>query len=819
VDRHVLLLNQAALLFCQERFAHTGQVLESMFHSISEADDWVAMRAHLLLLEVYLHTYKASAPGDSVTRSVISSANRILSALDEPRAFNDRMRCLAAVEAAHASFRGSEASASASSEASASAGAAEHEDEGVELIGPLSRLCTPQQLVKVPTRKLAAVICGTYFFRLHSIKARFALASGDVTTATDELERAVARWRTEVLESGSSEGTDARGIDPDDECPRVLLPVVGRVSSPHVDAGGTSGFPRRLRAELLALRARLLLLLEDTAAAAMLIDAAYALSSKLPDPPHLLGAASSKGGPRMWPVGTQTVSRALHLNNLAMIHAKTGRLHVAAALLSRAVHACAEEEIALANAVIKGGGPSSAVTEAISKGKEASPEDVTALHTVMAGPAGDARLGQGLATARLPPRREILHNAGVVALMRHRPLEAFFHLRRAVMLFRQRPRLWIRLAEACIMYYEQCKAATVAGAVPAVLGDEWQVPASTVTATPAVTIPGATDMPRPGEMRNQDMCWAGAGVIRGVLGEGRSQRLLLQHQPNVCPEPAMPDQLAVKASARVAGADAVVGDSSKLVSSSPVEPEAPSLQYARACLENALCLLPAAPAVMVESPAVHATIAERKAADSPEEATRAAEAKASADASVKAAGAGWRHTRAAALTKLSYVCLCLHDPVAALRYANQVASESRPPDDSGTLQLWFLSRLYAAEAFCRLNRADDATELLLRSSPPSTGQSSYHAEGASALHVNLAIAQTLARNPSRASASVSSVLNSNPLATESRAVCAFISQSQRLPADARELLSRGIAPVTLSPSPGGGSDSAAAATAAAARAE
>jgi len=401
------------------------------------------------------------------------------------------------------------------------------------------------------------------------------------------------------------------------------------------------------------------------------------------------------------------------------------------------------------------------------------------------------------------------------------------------MLFRQRPRLWVRLAEACIMYHEQSRATTSAGAVPGRIGAVWSSPSAS-TSQPAATLEGASvilgpdgvaaaaaerppSSPAPVAGSERDLCWAGAGVVSATFGAGASQRFLLASQPRCCPEPALDDQRGMRALALGPDASLAQGglgpeDAASAVRRSPQEPPAPSLQYARACLENALCLLPASAAVAIKPPAILGTVADEAAqaaagvdAASPEDAAAAA---ASASASVLAASTGWRNTRAAALTKLAYVCLCLDDPVTAFRFTNQVATEAKPDETSagpGLVHWWYLSRLYASEAMCRMGRPREAAELLASTSPPdASAEPSARAEGRPAVLVNLAVAHALSGRTGEAAAAVRDVLSQNPLATEARAVSAFVTQQASHPSDTRDLLARGIAPGTVTAAAAGG---------------
>lgn len=858
-----------------------------MFHSIGQADDGVALRVTLLLLEVYLHTYKGAAPGDSVTRSVVLSANRVLMFLHAPHAFNDMSMLIASIEAVRASSKGPAGSKDAGSSASsagtgAAAAAASSADESAAAAPDTAAMPIPivegdltsaQTLAAASPRRVAAALCGRFWFNLHCIKARFALASKDAATAASELRAAVAAWRTRILEAGASEtpGTDASGAivatDGRDSCPASLPAVVGAVGDPDTLAGGTGSLPLDLRAHLLHHRSRLLASTGMATAAVALLDAAEDTARALGPSPFASGSAAPAPRPAApaapaagpeWPAPSQVVARASHLSNLALLHARSGRHHLSAALLHRAVAACGDVEAVMVQALSQGDAAKTSIDAVTSSAADSSA--LAPLDAIRVGSAGSASLGCGVAPLLLPARKEILLNAGIAALLRRRPLEAFAHLRRAVMLFRQRPRLWVRLAEACILYHEQCRALTGVGAPSSRLGTPWTVRGESArVCEPIVHLEGGTQALGPdgaalqpagaaGGRRaastaaassrgavpelERDLCWAGAGVVRAVYGEGSQQRLLLAAGPTTCPEPAMPDQAAMRDRALAAdgSASSSAAEASAADTSGPLEPAAPSLQYARACLENALCLLPTATAVAVKPPAVFGTVGDdseecRGASGvTPRDDAAAERAAAAGSTAVETAHRGWKQTRAAALTKLAYVCLCLEDPVAALRYANQMSIEPRPSNDPGNapfLQCWFFSRLYAAEALCKLDRSAEAADLLAQTEPApevSLAQAtSSRAHGSSALKVNLAIASSLANRPASATEAVKLVLAANPVAAEARAASSLLTQQMGRPTDTRDLLSLGIAPTSVGVTHAAADDARAATAAAAAK--
>lgn len=943
-ERLILHYNQAAMWFSQQRYANAGSVLENLFAEIQKTEEWSGMRAALLLLEVYLHTYKAAAPGDAATRSVVSSANRVLEYLEKPSSFNDFDRILAIIEAV--SFLARSATRPTASGTSATTPAALTFAEG-------STADTRPTIVSdMPARLLAARLCASVWFRIFITKARLVLAGGDIRTAASQTTLALCKYTVELarayapldrsrsttdfdshswdsptstpaasatskpyddalrssLASPADLPTDAAALasameraadDGDDETDDISklereLEAPARLSPPSA-----SLLPPLLRAEYLAMRASIELARRRLRRAQRLLDASLTDSASVPPPGSLLrvegllpsslaltsptavAALRPAVGELDWPLPLAGLTTAEYLNNSAVLHLRSGKYHSASALLMRALAACSRYE------VVSGAAVRTALLHkaaaAASTAAAAAPGDATAAAAAAAaahasviplsthlgaGPAGDARLGEGLSSPRVSPRREVLHNAGVVALLRRRPLEAFSHLRRALPLFRQRPRIWIRLAEACIMYHEQCVALSARGVKPMQIGAEWYPPQDSITsAPPALVIPGFTDAPTTAAAASTtsltaagspagDLCWAGAGIVRGVFGHGASQRMLLITDRLTCTEPPMPDQAALAgphSSASSSGGIAAGLDGEPLSGAvePPEEPFAPSLQYARACLENALCLLPPAASLAQPPPPIHGTATPGAAgpdatAALPEGGTDAATAAAAASnpamvAAARAAALGWRTTRAAALTKLAYVCLLLEDYASALRYAGLVSPETMNPlDASGgasasaaaaapngaarmAMTRWsFLARQYAAEALCRLNRPADACALLdapdvvseaprippLASSAGAGGApsgvssspSAAQALGACALHVNRGIARLLAGRTDAVQESLAEALSINPLATEARLLSAYMSQLQMRYNETRMLLARGVASVGVAPS-------------------
>lgn len=103
-----------------------------------------------------------------------------------------------------------------------------------------------------------------------------------------------------------------------------------------------------------------------------------------------------------------------------------------------------------------------------------------------ASPAGS------MLTIRPPvPTCEVFYNAGLSMLRLGQGAPALRCLKRAALLFRHRARLWLRMAEACIVEHEKRRKAKRA----------------------------ARDV--------RSTSWAAAGVVSGVAGQGRSRRLLV----------------------------------------------------------------------------------------------------------------------------------------------------------------------------------------------------------------------------------------------------------------------------------------------------
>lgn len=140
-----------------------------------------------------------------------------------------------------------------------------------------------------------------------------------------------------------------------------------------------------------------------------------------------------------------------------------------------------------------------------------------------ASPAGS------MLTVRAPsPTCEVFYNAGLSMLRSGQGAAALRCLKRAALLFRHRARLWVRMAEACIVEHEKRRQARRA----------------------------ARDV--------QSTSWAAAGVVSQVAGRGRTRRMLVECKDD-----------AAEAAAAATGA----GD------------EDCSLAFAAQCLRNCLSLL------------------------------------------------------------------------------------------------------------------------------------------------------------------------------------------------------------------------------------
>ncbi|CAE7917852.1 cnot10-b, partial [Symbiodinium sp. KB8] len=107
---HLLLYNQAVALAQQEQHASAASVLESLFRRIEPCDEWVAMRAAFLLLDVYARTFLGTQAEDNNLGLVTQKARAVLQYLEQAHVFTDATATAACIAAAMpASTQGAEA--------------------------------------------------------------------------------------------------------------------------------------------------------------------------------------------------------------------------------------------------------------------------------------------------------------------------------------------------------------------------------------------------------------------------------------------------------------------------------------------------------------------------------------------------------------------------------------------------------------------------------------------------------------------------------------------------------------------------------------
>jgi len=261
-------------------------------------------------------------------------------------------------------------------------------------------------------------------------------------------------------------------------------------------------------------------------------------------------------------------------------------------IFQRALEACAASELETSRALHCGasavvskdaGVPLGADSESLAEGPGTSVLETNPLATA-------SSVGEGMLPLLPAPRCEIMFNAGVTALRCRRPVRAYRFLRRAALQFRQRPRLWLRLAECSLILHEQASGDTARVASPHVLGTPALPPSShpSVPGQPSLDAireeiaawrgrleakakdDAAGDKAGPSKGKGGDgagieeergkvedptveevlvamagaalpsgsweAAWSSSGVVHGRSGEGKSQRIVLEEAEAACPE-------------------------------------------------------------------------------------------------------------------------------------------------------------------------------------------------------------------------------------------------------------------------------------------
>lgn len=591
-------------------------------------------------------------------------------------------------------------------------------------------------------------------FRLHLYKARFALLVGNVKLAKKEVKAGL-----EVAQKPKASGKAA--VDP--------------------DVGDEEHCSKQQSVCAFVLKANMECRLHNTRKAIRLLGyASAAMDSCL--------VAGSKDFDH---------SRAMYLHNVGCVFFRMNRFAAAAAHFSRALELCEpwRQQDRWGGTVV--------------------PRPGTTDFTIR--PPGRSSLGLGVSAGIPSPVYECLYNCGLSLLKDQKPGPAFRCFYGSLELFRTRSRVWLRLAECCILQHAQDAKAAVEKDAPS-----WSH-------------------------------WTSKGVVRTAVGAGRLHRFILQ-EPWTAARDGVEDIAAAVASlgAGVSGGSSGSGAGPSGAGSAgsggaalPVEPPQPSLAFAALCLRNALSLLPPVSSFAPPSPAdasapvassvdslpfatagaLHASVprtdagpvsaagsavdARKKPADGEDDGTAGAGADSASDPKDSKAVPPKSKLclRQAALAKLSFVYLNLDDPVSALSCAAQVLALPNCQEP------WrFVARMYASEALATMSRLSEALACLnvdclasVRAAAATLASASAAAtpvatraagsattsvgpqlgptpdsahviaieEASCALHVNLGIVQLAMGDAARASESASLALGFLPASPDARrlAVC------------------------------------------------
>jgi len=252
-----------------------------------------------------------------------------------------------------------------------------------------------------------------FSFRLHLYKAKILLLQQNVKLSKKEIKSALEIFQRELRESDSNPPSTPNA-------PPGLAPTENNTANQNNSkanssnqnnatspTGNTGLFhplppPALQNQTALYLKANLEYLREN-----------YSKCLKL------LGTVCG-GGPN--PAPATPGRHALYYNNLALAHYKMGKCHMALRFFKRAL------------AAVKTDGMDGQAQPAPSP----CPGMVTPTYS-----------------------SEVVYNTGLQLLLLRQPLPAFKCLESAALLFYNRPRLWLRLAECCIMHYTQEKAELV----------------------------------------------------------------------------------------------------------------------------------------------------------------------------------------------------------------------------------------------------------------------------------------------------------------------------------------------------------------------
>lgn len=481
-----------------------------------------------------------------------------------------------------------------------------------------------------------------FTFRMHLYKAKVRLLLRDIKSSKKELKSALEIFQRELRPnpadpSASGKGGTLGGGDSDDE--------VAAAASTAATAGNTlmGGYDASLPPAGVAnvaglyLKANLEYLRQNYRKALKLLASCHR--------------------------GEDGAMRAAYLNDMGCLHSKMGLHSVALQYFQRAVASSGQDRPASANG---------------------SPAGETPGMPLLPG-------GRPLETdGRVLPHTfcEIAYNTGLQLLILGRSVQAFRCFENASLVFYNRPRVWLRMAECCVHAYRE---------------EEGR---------------------REGPVRDR--------LVRRVLGRGPHRRLVLAtRRGGDCREFQGGDGARGAAGG---GLDGSVGEDAR---------GRCTLLYAVKCLQNALFLLSVASqgggrsrlpmtSLLGGSKLAGAgdTGGDGGSLDTSNGSVGGGEqhetvalggSTGAASASADKKRASWQEQGDAqveqvVLLTLSYVYLCLHEPVLALHYAELLLTRGAGwAEDEGNR---VAARTYAAEALCVLGRPDEALKHLLPGGTP-----------------------------------------------------------------------------------------------------
>lgn len=522
-----------------------------------------------------------------------------------------------------------------------------------------------------------------------------------------------------------------------------------------------------------------------------------------------LGEATSS--PKLY--AERGLTRSQYLNNMACLHARMRRYESAISLFARAVETAKTEE-------------------RVSESKDDNSARVALEETLLSGDFG-------IMEQRPSPMANIMLNAGLTYLQSRQPARALQALYQACRVHRHRPRVWLRMAEACIMAHEM-KVSPGTGSthsMPPPCSREdptsrsaWAPPkvAKSVlgktgdqTVSDSQYTDGRDDAVGDGDA---EVCWAGLGIVSGKAGFGTAQRLMISTKRLDDEEHSMPQF----------GVDKESTDEDELL----IKPSL-TLAYAARCLLNALVLLPSPKSlVSVARPLLAENKSDSEGRQSSKD-QQQREAQQQRDAGVAVLWSQFR-LRQAVLTKLAYVHLCFQDYNAALHYCSQMwaladtiytcagdkQADTRKSDPISRTQgllrdPWrSLAHVYASEALCHLGLHREALHHV-SSQNLFAGTMNQHGENATtstvdnqdsltivdvdreqrqvsrptalcSLYANAAIALTLEGKIQEATQLAGRALSMKPTSSLARALSAYLSLVQGSHGEAAALLNRGL---------------------------